>query len=100
MKYIIKNFKFWFGILAILLVLGRILYPSIIVQNVLSFANLPLLIIINWLIPSVADPMPVGVAITNIEHIKMWLPYYFLFTITYIGYGAIIDLLIHKLNLK
>jgi hypothetical protein len=97
MKKIIKSATFWFGLIAFLLVLGRIfIYSSSQGQNVLKIANLPLLSVLQTFFPDIINPGAAGAVSQN--YFVLSLPYYFLFVITYIGYGLLIDLIIHKIK--
>jgi hypothetical protein len=84
------------GLLAILLVLGRaFIYTSSQWQNVLTFANLPLFIVLHTFFLDILHPIPDG---GTGSYTFAYLPYYVLFALTYIGYGFIIDLIIRKLK--
>ncbi len=93
---VFKKCAFWMGVLAVLLVLGRVLvYTTSQWQNVLPLANLPLHVVLHTLFPDVLHPIPGGVAGSDTF---AYLPYYTLFVLSYIGYGSIIDVIIRKLR--
>ena len=96
MGWITKKCAFWMGVLAVLLVLGRVLiYTTSQWQNVLPLANLPLHVVLHNVFPGVLHPIPAG---GTGSHMFAYLPYHALFVLTYIGYGSIVDVIIRKLR--
>lgn len=99
MKRILKSFAFWMIIIAILLILGReFIYTTSQGQNVLVYANLPLVALLQTFFIGIILPIPNGGSFTNLQVLLMWLPYYFLYVISYAVYGLIIDLVIKKIR--
>ena len=95
MKKLFRSFGFWFGIVAILLVLGReTVFTSSAWQNLLPMTNLPLYAVLQWTNAGIISPLRVGRVYTPAEVLMAWMPYYMLFVLTYIAYGLVIDLIV------
>jgi len=99
MKNFYKNVTFWMGIAAVLLVLGRVfIYTSSRWENVLPLTNFPLHAFLHSFFQDILSPVPAGPSFTQTQIIIMYLPYYALFVLTYIGYGLLTDVIIRKVK--
>lgn len=98
---IIKSAAFWMGAAALLLIAGReLVFTSCQWQNVLIFANFPLAAFLFTVFPSVISPGMVGGVYTSWEMFSWYLPYYTLFFLTYLGYGALLDVIFRRFRRK